>query len=68
MTKNDNKLEYNWLEYKNMMHDAGFHYDKLKGFWCWVVYNAITDDQLLKLSEVLVKLAKGKENETANIQ
>ena len=55
------KLEYNWLEFKDMMHEAGFHYDKLKGFWSWVVYNAITDEQLLKLAVVLQKLAKGKE-------
>jgi len=43
------------------MHEAGFHYDKLMGFWSWVIYNAITDDQLLKLAEILVKLAKGKD-------
>jgi len=58
----NNKLEYSWQEYSSMMMDAGFHYDKLKGFWSWVVINAITDEQLLKLSEILQKLAKGKQS------
>ena len=57
------KLEYSWGEFRRMMEEAGFHYDKLVGFWTWVVYHAISDDQLLKLAGVLTELAKGKDYE-----